>query len=184
MPPTASARLIQTAGYDSVARLLHWLMAALILAVFLLGLLVDEFPKSWEHVIVETHKVLGVGILLLVIVRFAWRLAHRPPAAELVSPLLDRAAWLGHYGLYALMLAVPVIGLVYTALRGQGIDFGLFSIPPIMARNRELGRTVREVHELAAYALIGLASLHALAAIWHHFIRKDTTLMRMLPLKR
>lgn len=49
------------------------------------------------------------------------------------GPLLDRAAWLGHYGLYALMVGVPVIGLVYTALRGQGIDFGLFSIPPIMA---------------------------------------------------
>ncbi|WNJ93509.1 cytochrome b [Bosea sp. 685] len=184
MPTTVSAPSIATPPYDSVARMLHWLMACLILAVFLLGLLVDTFPKTWEHGIVETHKVLGVGILLLVAVRFAWRLVHRPPASEHVSPLLDRAAWLGHYGLYALMLAVPVIGLVYTALRGQGIDFGLFSIPPIMERNRELGRTVREVHELAAFALIGLASIHALLALWHHFIRKDTTLLRMLPVKR
>ncbi|WP_168166058.1 cytochrome b [Bosea sp. PAMC 26642] len=164
--------------------MLHWLMAALILAVFLLGLLVDTFPRTWEHGIVETHKVLGVGILLLVVFRFAWRLIHRPPASEHVGPLLDRAAWLGHYGLYVLMFAVPVIGLVYTALRGQGIDFGLFSVPPVMARNRELGRTVREVHELAAYALIGLASIHALAALWHHFILKDSTLLRMLAAQR
>lgn len=184
MPSTASAPSIATGGYDSVARMLHWLMAFLILAVFMLGLLVEALPKAWEHGIVETHKVLGVGILLLVVVRFAWRLMHRPPASEPVSPLLDRAAWLGHSGLYALMLAVPVIGLVYTALRGQGIDFGLFSIPPIMARNRELGRAVREIHELTAYALIGLAGIHALAALWHHFIRKDATLLRMLPVTR
>lgn len=184
MPSTASAPSIATAGYDSVARMLHWLMAFLILAVFLLGLLVDSLPKAWKYGSVETHKALGVGLLLLIVVRFGWRLINHPPASESVSPMLDRAARLGHFALYALMLAVPVIGVVYTALRGQGIDFGLFSIPPIMERNRELGRTVREIHELAAYALIGLASLHALAALWHHFIRRDATLLRMLPARR
>lgn len=54
----------------------------------------------------------------------------------------------------------------------------------IMARNREFGRIIREVHQLAAYALVGLASIHAFAALWHHFIRKDTTLWRMLSGKR
>ncbi len=167
--------------YDAVARGLHWLMAALILAVFGLGLLVDTFPRTWEHGIVETHKVLGVCILLLVILRFAWRLSHRPPAPEPVGRLMARAASLGHVGLYALMLAVPVIGLVYAVLRGQGIDFGLFAIAPLMARNRALGGVVGEAHEIAAYGLIALAGIHALAALWHHLIRKDATLLRMLP---
>lgn len=167
--------------YDGVARALHWGMALLILIVFAMGLLVDAFPKTWEHGIVETHKVLGVAILLLVVLRFGWRLSHRPPASEPINPLIDRGAGLAHWGLYGLMVAVPVVGLVYAVLRGQGIDFGLFSLAPIMEPNRELGRTVRKVHELAAYALIALAGIHALAAIWHHLIRKDGTLRRMLP---
>ncbi|PTM38547.1 cytochrome b [Bosea sp. 124] len=168
--------------YDPVARLLHWSMALLIALAFAIGLIVDLLPKTWEHGIVETHKVIGLGLLALLGTRMAWRLGHRPPAPTDRSPLVARASGLGHASLYALMLAVPVIGLVYAVLRGQGLDLGLFSIPPITAAAaRTVSRPVKEIHEWAAYALIGLAALHALVALWHHVVLKDGVLRRMLP---
>lgn len=177
-----SSRPVSSASYDAIARGLHWCMAALIVAAFVLGLTVDVFPKSWEHAVVETHKVIGIAILLLLLVRFGWRLTHRAPASQESSAVLALAARAGHAALYVVMLIVPVIGLVYAIRRGQSFDFGLFTLPPLQAAEpRDVTRPIREWHEWAAYALIALAGLHALAALWHHFIRKDNTLRRMLP---
>lgn len=177
-----SPRLATPAPYDAVARGLHWSMAVLITAAFALGLTVDVFPKSWEYAVVETHKAIGIAILLLLLLRIGWRLMHRPPAPVESSALLALAARAGHAALYVVMLVVPVIGLVYAIRRGQGFDFGLFTVPPFQAAEpRAITRPIKEWHEWAAYALIALACLHALAAFWHHFIRKDDTLRRMLP---
>lgn len=179
---TPSLRPAAASFYDAVSRRLHWSMAVLILAAFALGLTVDVFPKSWEHAVVETHKAIGIATLLLLLVRFGWRLTHRAPAPLESSAVLALAARAGHAALYVVMLLVPVIGLVYAIRRGQGFDFGLFALPPFQAAEpRAVTRPIREWHEWAAYALIALACLHALAALWHHFIRKDDTLRRMLP---
>jgi cytochrome b561 len=168
--------------YDAVARGLHWGMAGLILLAFALGLTVDFFPKSWERSLVAVHKDIGIGLIVLVVLRLLWRLTHRPPQTVLHTALVGTAAKLGHAALYALMALVPVIGLVYSIRRGQSFDFGLFSLPPFQAAEpRDITRPIREWHEWAAYVLIGLAGLHALAALWHHVIRKDDTLRLMLP---
>jgi cytochrome b561 len=179
---STSANPAVPARYDRVAQALHWSTAALILAAFALGLTVDDFPKSWKHAVTELHKVIGIAILLLVLLRAAWRLGHPvAPAAEL-SGGMHRAAAAGHAGLYLLMLAVPAIGLAYSLLRGQGLDLGFAAIPPLMdAAARTVSRPVKEVHELTAYALIALAGLHVLAALWHHLVLRDTVLGRMLP---
>ena len=170
------------ATYDPVARYLHWSMAALIVLAFVLGLTIDAFPAAWKQAAIETHKVIGLGLILLLAARLAWRLAHRPPPLEPASPLLTAAAHLGHVALYVLMLVVPVIGLVYAIKRGQGLDLGFFNIPPLAApAPRAETRPIREWHEWAAYALIALAGLHALAALLHHAVKKDGTLRRMLP---
>jgi cytochrome b561 len=170
------------ASYDAVSQKLHWFMAALIAAAFVLGLTIDAFPKDWKHVALETHKAAGIAALLLLLVRFGWRLTHRMPASGESPAVLALAARAGHAALYLLMLAVPVIGLIYAIRRGQGFDFGLFTLPPLQAPEpRALTRPIRERHEWAAYALIALACLHALAALWHHFVRRDDTLRRMLP---
>ena len=179
---TASAAPASASRYDGVARALHWSMAVLIVLAFTLGLVVDAFPRSWEHGIVETHKVIGVAILALLAIRLGWRAGHRPPPFAAISPLEARAVTLGHVGLYLLMIGAPLAGLIYAVLRGQGLDLGLFQIPPLAAAApREVSRPLREVHEWLAYGLIGLAILHVTAAFWHHLIRKDDTLQRMLP---
>lgn len=167
--------------YDSVARGLHWLIAVLVVAAFALGLLVDTFPSSWEDGVVNAHKLIGVSILCLAVLRLVWRAGHKPPATQPIGWLLERLAYAGHVLLYCLMMAVPLIGLAFAAWSGQGIDFGVFSIAPLMVENHAVARQIGEIHELAAYLLICLASLHALVALWHHFIRKDDVLRRMLP---
>lgn len=168
--------------YAGLSIALHWLMAALIVVAFGLGLTVDLFPSTLKGVVVETHKDIGLAILALVVVRFAWRLAHPPPAADPSLGLMaERLAGLAHAGLYGLMLAVPVIGVLYIFWRGQGLHLGLFDIASPLAADRPTARQAREVHEWAAYALMGLAGLHAAAAIWHHTVRRDGVLRRMLP---
>lgn len=172
--------------YDAVAQTLHWLMALLIIATFALGLLSDVFPHSWEYAIIESHKVLGFSILVLVALRLVWRLGHRPPPLKNLGILIAGLSRLSHFALYVLMILVPLIGLVYSARSGYGIDFGLFTLapPPFIEADRAAARTTRQIHELAAYLLIGLAGFHGLAALWHHFIRKDGVLLRMLPGRR
>lgn len=171
-------------GYDPIARHLHWAMALLIVAAFILGLTIDSFPALWKRAAIESHKAIGLLLIALLMLRCAWRLGHRPPAPEASSPLLVAMARLGHAGLYALMLLVPVIGLVYAIRRGQGLDLGFFAIPPLAApAPRAETRPIREWHEWASYALIALATLHAVAALWHHLVRRDDTLRRMLPLR-
>ena len=168
--------------FDSTAVALHWTTAGLIVIGFSLGLTVDAFPKEWEHAVVNTHSLLGLAVLALTAARIAWRLGHPPPPmpGDAGGPLVRRAAAAVHFLLYALMVVVPLIGIPVLLYRGRGLDFGLFQLPSPFARTPEIFRPLTEAHELAAYALIGLAAAHVLAALYHHFVRRDEVLLQML----
>jgi cytochrome b561 len=167
--------------YDRIARTVHWLTAILIVAVFSLGILVDAFPPSWEDSVVNTHKLIGLSILCLVAFRLVWRRSHKPPPPEPIGLMLQRVSSISHVLLYCLMIVVPLVGLVFAARSGQGIDFGLLTLGPVSVEDEGVARQIGEIHELLAYILVGVAGTHALAALWHHFVRKDAVLMRMLP---
>ena len=170
------------ARYDATARFFHWTMAGLITVVFAISFAFDEVPKAAEYVLLQLHMIAGLLILALYAARLAWRIGHRPPAADpQVGPLMTRAAGLGHLVLYALMLAVPLIGLAVIFLRGRGIDFGMFTIPSPLAANRPSARLAKELHELLAWGLMLLAAGHAAVAVWHHKVRRDGVLLRMMP---
>ena len=165
------------ARYDATARFFHWTMAGLITVVFAISFAFDEVPKAAEYVLLQLHMIAGLLILALYAARLAWRISHRPP----VGPLMTRAAGLGHLVLYALMLAVPLIGLAVIFLRGRGIDFGMFTILSPLATNRPSARLAKELHELLAWGLMLLAAGHAAVAVWHHKVRRDGVLLRMMP---
>ena len=95
------------------------------------------------------------------------------------------AAKLTHYALYAMMAAIPITGIAYTLARGRSIDFGLFQIvyPLDQFIGKGAARTLKNVHEFLGQAVLVLAFLHAAAALWHHYIRKDDVLTRMLPVQ-
>lgn len=170
----------QAERYETGAVILHWTTAALIAAAFVLGLTVDDFPKAYSTAVVNLHSLIGLAILLLTVMRLAWRLAHRPPELpKSESVFVRQASRLTHLLMYFLMFAVPVIGLPTLFYRGRGLDFGIFQIAPLLPRTPEMFRPLTEVHELAAYALIGLAAGHIAAALYHQYVLRDDLLRRM-----
>ena len=173
-----------TEHFDAMAIALHWSIAALIVIAFAIGLTVDDFPEGWKGAVINAHALIGLAVLALTALRLSWRTSHKPPPLPPeVGPLFRRTAAVVHAGLYLLMAAVPLIGIPTLLYRGRGLDFGLFEIASPFARTREIYRPLTEIHELAAYAIIALAAGHALAALYHHFIRRDEVLLQMLRAK-
>lgn len=168
-----------TDSYSRVARWLHWGMALLIVGNLAGGFLHDAAPRT----IIPLHKATGILIMALTIARFGWRLGHRPPPFPAHMPNWERwLAHLGHMGLYALMIVVPLSGWIMASGSEWPISFfGLFEIPKFPVEQSEaFVEAMEERHEMLAFALIGLLGLHIVAAFRHHFVLKDTVLSRML----
>ena len=153
-----------------------------------LGSFLDDFPKRLEPKALFVHETVGLALLAIVLVRLAWRLGGNPPPPALPGPM---AAWTvpvahaAHWILYALMIALPLTGIVLTFARGQALPIlGLWEIASPWARDRAFSRSVKGVHELLANATLVLAALHVAAALVHHHLWKDDTLRRMLPRRR
>ncbi|MDP1748126.1 MAG: cytochrome b/b6 domain-containing protein [Reyranella sp.] len=172
-------------GFGSTAKLLHWTAAACVLTAWLIGVVGDDpFPKPWKGAILFTHVSFGLLVLATLLGRLGWRVASPAPAAIATrfEPWMGVAALVAHILLYALLLMVPLSGIVLQFARGQAVPlFGLYEIASPWVRDRAFARSVKEVHEIFAHMLLGLAVLHAAAALVHHHLLKDDTLARMLP---
>lgn len=172
------------ARYGLIAKGFHWLMALAIIGMLALGLYMEDLPLGpakleWYGL----HKSVGAALLLAVLLRFAWRQANRvPPLPADLSAAERYGAKLAHFGLYGLMLAMPLTGWLMSSAAGFPVSvFGWFMLPDLLAPDKALADRFKEAHEWLAFALIGLALLHALAALYHHVIRRDDVLKRMLP---
>jgi cytochrome b561 len=173
---------MQAQRYETTAIILHWLIAALIAIAFALGLTVDSFPKPMTSAVINLHALIGIAILALTLARLGWRLTHRPPELGAASsPLIRTMSKVVHVLLYALMILVPLIGFPTLFYRGRGLDFGVLQIAPFLPRTPEIYRPLTEFHEYAAFALVGLAAGHVLAALYHQFVLKDGLMARMAP---
>jgi cytochrome b561 len=172
-------------SYSAVAIALHWAVALLVLGAWLLGQLGDELPRGDPRDLGRlAHISLGLAIIGFVTVRVLWRVADPPPPPE-KSPLGVWGEWAGkavHSLIYALLIAVPIVGIVEQFARGRGLPvFGLFEIASPWTADRGFAHDVGEVHEALANALMALVGLHAAAALVHHYVFRDRTLLRMLP---
>ena len=172
------------ARYDTVSIVLHWSVGISIIAIAAIELLRGEiFPKGsyFREALKALHDPAGTVVFALVMLRLLWR----PAMPESMRNWEKGAARLTHYTLYAMMLAIPLTGIAYTLARGRPIDFGLFQIvyPLDHLFDRSAARTLKSVHEFLGQAVLALAFLHAAAALWHHHIRKDDVLTRMLPIR-
>ena len=171
--------------YTKPAMLLHWLTALLIIAAFFLGLTMVDIPGftptklkyfSW-------HKWIGVTVLGLAVLRVLWRNANRPPPPLPMPAWQHMAAEGMHYLLYVLIFAVPVSGYFYTYAAGVPVVYlGLWQMPAVIAPNPELKPVLKTVHYVLTMTLAAAVVAHVLAALKHHFIDRDATLKRMLPL--
>ena len=168
--------------YTPVAKGLHWLMAVLILGLLALGIYMSDLPLSPQKLeLYSWHKWFGVTVFLLLWLRLAWRVTHRPPALpETLSAPMRLAAHAGHAALYLLMLAIPLSGWLMSSAKGfQTVWFGVLPIPDLLGRDRELGDLLQQVHKLLNLLLMLTLAGHVLAALWHHFVLKDDTMRRM-----
>jgi cytochrome b561 len=165
-------------GPGSFARFLHWSMAAMIVGLYVLGAVVEEVPRGASR---DFGMMLHQSFGLLFVVLLLARLAVRPAAAAATSAFERTAARLMHLALYALMVITPLAGLGKQWARGRVVDvFGLFALPSPLDADRALSKAFGEVHETAAVAILVLAGVHAAAALWHHFVRRDDVLRGIL----
>jgi cytochrome b561 len=171
--------------YSPVAIGLHWIMAALILFAGVFGLLLDDWPKATKLFWINIHAQVGLLILVLLIARIWWRRTHTPPPlpAE-VSEISRRVSHPAHLLIYALMLITPLVGIVAFVWHARVFDFGLFSIDFGVKSNGPVYHQAEDIHLWLTYGLFALVAGHAVAALWHHFVRRDSVLLRMLPARR
>jgi len=171
--------------YTRPAIALHWLVALLIIANFLLGLTMVDIPGltptklkyfSW-------HKWLGITILGLACLRLVWRLTHTPPAYPATMPGWQKQlAHLMHALLYLLIFAIPLSGYFYSLAAGVPVVYlGIVPLPVLIAPDQALKALLKPVHYWLNMIMLAMLCLHILAALKHQFIDKDRTLQRMLP---
>ncbi|AFL72239.1 cytochrome b [Thiocystis violascens] len=170
--------------YGLIAVLLHWLIAVVVVGLFALGLwMVDlTYYDTWYRRAPELHKGVGVLLLLTLLLRLGWRLINPVPRPEPDQSLIEqRLARLMHGLLYLLLFLVMTSGYLISTADGRALDvFGLFSVPATLTGLPNQADLAGEVHLVLAIALVTLAAIHALAALKHHFIDRDATLLRML----
>ena len=163
-----------TTHFTILSRVLHWLMAVLILAMLFIGVAMVSSLSDY-HRLVSIHKPIGALILVLVALRLINRLFNPPPPLPAGMPAVLRfAAHASHWLLYALMIALPLVGWGMLSAGGYPIDLvGSFHLPPILPRSSALYAVLRPAHTLLAYLLFATFLVHLGAALAHAFIFRD-----------
>lgn len=175
----------RSAGYGTTARMLHWLVAALVLAMIPVGLLMvqDGLDRGLGDALYLFHKNVGSLLIAIIALRLVWRLTHSPAPLPATMPAWQRrAAGLSHLALYALMVVMPLSGYVRVRAGGfpiEGLD--ALGLPTLIPRSKPLADAASSLHALAAWALIAVLALHVGAALHHALIRRDGIWGRMWP---
>jgi cytochrome b561 len=168
--------------YGLVARVLHWLVFLLVAGMLIGGALLNLLPSGTiKSVIITAHKSVGVIVLVLMLARLAWRFANPVPQPLGSEPVFNTIAHLLHVVLYMLLIIQPLAGILMSQAYGYPVSvFGLFHLPPLIWQSPSLGAFFNEVHTVTAVLLTIAVLAHAAAALKHHFIDHDRTLMRMI----
>ena len=180
--------------FTRVAVVLHWAIALLIAANVLLTWSVDVLPESWERLVIDTHKSIGITVLGLAIMRLLWRFSHRPPPLPAHYPRWETtAAHAAHVVLYVLIFALPLSGWLHDSAWKDGPNhpmtlFGLVPWPRIgfimnldPATKEEMHDLFWTIHASFGYVLYALFVLHVAGALKHQWVDKEAELQRMLP---
>ena len=168
-------------GYGLISRLVHWIMALAIPTMFALGLwmVTLNYYSPYYRTAPDIHRSVGMLLLILLVLRFLWRLANPKPDDAELSPLERVASRTVHWGFYPLLFALMVSGYLISTADGRPIQvFNWFSVPSLIHK-KGLEDAAGEVHEVLAYVTMLLFVLHAAAALKHHFIDHSSILKRM-----
>ena len=164
------------------ARALHWIVAVMVLGLFAHGQVMEDLPN--EGFQIWLHAAVGITLLLFVAAGFVWWLLNRVPEPPADTPAWQRrASGLAHWGLYALMFGTILAGWALTGTLREPVTvelFGIIGVPQLLGPGSSAHEFLEEAHEILANALILLVCVHVAAALYHHFVRRDAVLWRML----
>jgi cytochrome b561 len=170
--------------WGAVSKFLHWIIVLMIITQYVLAEAAEDMPLGMQKF--ETyalHKSFGITILMLAVLRLLWRWAN--PTPELPNTLKPYERFLAravHFGLYAFLFIQPIVGWTMSNAENYPVSyFGWFTLPDLVAPDKEFGEVMEEIHEALFNGMLGLAVLHVAAALKHHFWLKDDVLKRMLP---
>lgn len=171
-------------AYHPVAKLLHWLMAIMLLAIFLFGLRLEDLTLAERMEHLPVHASLGLSLLALVLIRLVWRWQHPPPPySDSMSPGQQKWARGAVHAFYALMTLQPVLGFLHAAtyVDFEIIAFGVLNITALLPSDATPTGIIHIMHGLCAWFLALLVIGHVGATIKHMAIDKDGIAARMIP---
>lgn len=169
-----------TSKYDSKTIIYHWLTALLVFGLYFLGENIDSFSTGTPRIFARSlHITFGLILAALLVKRLMWRFGSGTRLPHAVAGIQGQAAVWMHRALYALLISIVVIGIACVWIRGDNL-FNLFTIPAFDPSNKALRHNAVELHGMLANVLLTAAALHGLTALYHHFIKKDGILKRML----
>ncbi|MDI6024823.1 cytochrome b [Corticibacterium sp. UT-5YL-CI-8] len=167
-------------GYSPLLKLLHWLIAALVLAIWPLGLMIGFVKDDVKLDFYLVHESLGFLVLWLMLLRVGARLTSKAPLIK--GPPIERlAAHTVHGLLYVFLILMPVTGFLATNAHGFPLVwFGLAEVWSPIGKSPDIAWTLSAIHEWSAWIVLALVALHVGAAVMHHAMRRDDTLYRIL----
>lgn len=173
-------------SYNKPARVLHWLTAAIWLAVWSAGMLA-VYARDWinpEHGLTIAHKALAITLVVLVPLRIVWRLLHGSPGLpDSISPAMQQAAKLGHLAIYVVALvALPLSGWLWSSVADKPVMFlWLFQMPPLVAPAPDLYDAAKWLHVGLAWFCGAMIAGHILMALKHKWLDHDGVFESMWP---
>ena len=169
--------------YGTTAKVFHWLVVALLLVQYPIGWLMPDIHRGMKPGAAMTfHVSFGIVILILIVLRFAWRLAHRVAPESSLPPWQRLSSEAVHWLLYALALATTVTGWLFSSYRGWSISFFyLAPMPTLASENAAAGKAFDGLHQAMEWTLLVVIGIHVAAAMVHMFIYRDRIMQRMLP---
>ena len=173
-----------TQHYTSLAKLFHWLTAVAVLGMIGLGWFMTSLEFSPLMLkLFSWHKWIGICILLVTVLRLIWRFSHpAPPLPDDMPPVLRLGAHAGHIMLYALLIGLPIAGWIHSSAAGFPVVwFSVIPLPNLVGPSKQISDVFSWLHWAGGLMLVALLVAHIGAAIWHHKIKKDDILVRMLP---
>jgi len=175
-------------SYGNVAKAFHWIMFLLLVGVVIIGYYMYGLPaetpeqRGYKFGLYGWHKSFGILVLLLVVLRLGWRIFNPPPKMPgSLSKIEACSAHAMHIMLYIVMFVQPLSGWLMSSLGGHSVKFFGLEIPALAGKDKAMQGIIHEVHEITAIVLIVLFVVHVAAALFHHYVRKDDVLRRMLP---
>lgn len=175
-----------TTHYGTLARSLHWGMALLIILSIAAVELHEFFPKGSDPraALMSTHFQIGLIVFLLVWLRIFVMASDKAPPITPEPPVWQSlAAKSIHLAFYAAMIVLPIIGILTLQSGDKAVALFGMHLPVFTGADKEFSKELKEVHETIGELMIFMITAHIAAAVWHHYVKKDDTLLRMLPPK-